>query len=72
MTERGAGVWRLRVLTGYTPEGKPIQRSKTVKGTKRDAQSELAKFVAEADTGRVALSGSITFGRYLTEQYPLR
>jgi hypothetical protein len=55
------------VLTGYTPEGKPIQRSKTVKGTKRDAQSELARFVAEADTGRLALSGSITFGRYLTE-----
>jgi hypothetical protein len=31
MSERGAGVWRLRGLTGYTPYGKPVQRSKTVK-----------------------------------------
>lgn len=34
MTERGAGVWRLRVLTGYTPEGKPINQSKTVYGNR--------------------------------------
>ena len=32
MTERGAGVWRLRALTGYTPEGNPIQRSWIVHG----------------------------------------
>ena len=69
MTERGAGVWRLRVLTGYTAEGKPIQRSRTVKGTRREAQSALAKFVAEADTGAIAVSGSITLGRYLSERY---
>ena len=69
MSERGAGVWRLRVLTGYTLEGKPVQRSKTVKGNRRQAQTELAKFVAEAEAKSVAVSGAITFGRYLTEQY---
>jgi hypothetical protein len=69
MSERGAGVWRLRVLTGYTTDGKPVQRSKTVKGSRREAQTELAKFVAAAEAGNVAASGVITFGRYLTEQY---
>ncbi|MGH9105041.1 MAG: tyrosine-type recombinase/integrase [Acidimicrobiales bacterium] len=69
MSERGAGVWRLRVLTGYTPEGKPAQRSKTVYGNRRQAQTELAKFVAEAEAGRVAASGATTFGRYVVEQY---
>jgi integrase len=77
MSERGAGVRRLRVLTvrrlrvltGYTPDGKPVQRSKTIKGTRRQAQTELAKFVAEAEAGTLAASGAPTFGHYLTEQY---
>jgi integrase len=69
MSERGAGVWRLRVLTGYTNDGKPVQRSKTVKGSRREAQTELAKLVAAAEAGDVAVSGAITFGRYLSEQY---
>jgi integrase len=69
MAERGTGVWRLRVITGYTTAGRPVQRRKTVKGTRRQAQTELAKFVAEVDVGNVAASGTITFGRYLTEEY---
>ena len=69
MSERGVGVWRLRVVTRYTLDGKPVQRSKTVKGTRRQAQTELARFVAEAEADTVAASGGITFGRYLTEQY---
>ena len=69
MSERGTGVWRLRALTGYTADSRAVQRSKTVKGTRRQAQTELAKFVAEAGTGEVAAPGAITFGRYLTEQY---
>ena len=62
-------MWRLRVVTGYTLDGKPVQRSKTVQGTRREAQTELAKFVAEAEAKSVAASGAITFGRYLTEDY---
>jgi hypothetical protein len=68
-TERGPGVWRLRVLTGYTPEGRPVQRSKTVQGTKRAAQTELAKFVAEAQGGQVPVAAPATLRRYVTELY---
>ena len=47
MTERRPGVWRLRVVTGYRRDGTPVQRSRTVRGSKRQAQTELARFVAE-------------------------
>lgn len=69
MTERGAGVWRLRVLVGYGADGRPVQKSRTVKGTRRFAQSELAKFVAEAEAGRVAGSGAMSFRKFLVEFY---
>ena len=59
MSERGTGVWWHRVLTGYTLEGKPVQRNKTVKGNRREAQTELAKFVAEGEVMTVAASCAI-------------
>jgi len=37
MSERGGGVWRLRVADRVHPDGKPVQRSKTVKGNRREA-----------------------------------
>jgi hypothetical protein len=69
MSERGGGVWRLRVADRVHPDGKPVQRSKTVKGNRREAQTALAKFVTGAEAGAVAASGATTFGRYLTDQY---
>jgi len=54
MSERRVGVWRLRVRTGYSADGKPVQRSKAVKGNRREAQTEPAKFVAEAEPGAVS------------------
>ena len=68
-TERSPGTWRLRVVTGYDAEGRPKQLSRTVQGTKRQAQSALAKFVTEVGQGTAPLSGSLTFGRYLEERW---
>ena len=67
--ERSTGTWRLRVVTGYDAEDRPQQLSRTVQGTKRQAQSALAKFVAEVGQGTAPLSGSLTFGRYLEERW---
>ena len=69
MSERGEGVWRLRVVTGYRPTGQPIQASRTFRGTKRQAESALAKFVAETEQGNAARSGPLTFGSFLTDRY---
>lgn len=66
MTERRPGVWRLRVVAGYDPRtGNPKQVSRTVKGTKREAQRALAKFVTEVDSDQVAVSASMSLADFL-------
>jgi integrase len=51
--ERSKGVYELRVYTGRDPVTKrPRQISKTFKGGKRDANTELARMVAEASQGK--------------------
>jgi integrase len=69
MTERAKGVWRLRVVDGYDAFGRPHQRSKTVRGTKREAETKLAEFVADVDRGVAPASGAMTYGHYLTESW---
>lgn len=59
------GVWRLRVVVGYDDAGRPRQASRTFKGTRRAAQSELARFVADADSAVAPLTGIMTLGAYL-------
>jgi hypothetical protein len=38
MREKKPGVWEVRVFTGTDARGKPTQTSRTVRGTKRDAE----------------------------------
>lgn len=53
MRERSKGVWELRVYTGRDPVTKrPRQVSRTFRGGKRDAQTELARLVTETGEGR--------------------
>ncbi len=60
------GTWRLRVVTGYDPgTGHPRQASRTVRGTRREAQSALAAFVTESGRGEVAASGTTTVAQLL-------
>lgn len=61
------GVWRLRAVVGYRPDGQPRQASKTVHGTRRTAQSELAKFVADAGGATPPVVGGPTVGVYLAQ-----
>ena len=41
--ERGKGVWEIRVFTGRDEKGRPTQISRTVRGSKRDAQRVAAE-----------------------------
>jgi hypothetical protein len=51
--KRGEGVWEVRVFVGRDERGKPIQRSKTVRGGKRDAERVAAELsVKPARSGR--------------------
>jgi integrase/predicted nucleotidyltransferase len=42
LRERKPGVWEIRVFTGRTASGRPTQISRTVRGTKREAQRVAA------------------------------
>ena len=45
--ERSPGVWEVRVFVGRDPRGKPIQVSRSVRGTKRAAQKVAASLTVE-------------------------
>ena len=45
--ERSPGVWEVRVFIGRDSRGKPVQVSRTVRGTKRAAQKVAASLTVE-------------------------
>jgi integrase len=64
--ERSPGVWRLRVFTGSDPvTGHPRQLSRAFRGTKKQADTALAEFVAEVVNGTAPLVKSTTVAEYL-------
>lgn len=52
--QRGPGSWRLHAFLGLDQDGKKRYRSKTVHGTKREAELALAAFVTEVARERTA------------------
>ena len=66
MRERRPGVWELIVqLPRDVASGRTRQTSRTVHGTKREAQRALAALVAEVSSGKVS-SNSETLAQLLT------
>ncbi len=47
---RRPGVWEVRVFTGRDAAGRPVQTSRTVRGTKRDAMRLAAGFEGRSST----------------------
>ncbi len=66
MRERSPGSWQLRAFEGVDPiSGKKQYRSRSFRGTKREAQKALNALVAEVDRGTVAPAAK-TVGALLT------
>ena len=59
--KRGKNSYRLSCLAGYNLQGKPIKKTKTVHGTKKEAEIELAKFVADVQKGMYVEGKSLKF-----------
>jgi integrase len=76
MVERSPGVWRLRVYTGRDSKDRPIQVSRTFRGGRRAAETELARFVTEVADPSSSVSSGVTVGelldRWLEFVTPLR
>ena len=54
--ERRPGVWRLTVSDGFDEAGQRRRVTRTVTGSKRDAQRELTKLLRERDEGKLSPS----------------
>ena len=63
--KRGKNSYRLVCLAGYNLQGKPIKKTKTVHGTKNEAEIELAKFVADVQNGMVVEGKSLKFSEFV-------
>jgi integrase len=66
--KRGENSWRLVVSGGYDSKGKRIKYRKTIStsgrteaAARKEAEKELAKFIAEVETGQVVTTSTIKF-----------
>jgi integrase len=70
--KRGDNSWRLIVSCGINSEGKQIKKTKTIKTTakiekasRKEAEVELAKFVAEIEAGQYIGTKKLTFTQFV-------
>ena len=62
--KRGKDSYRLVCTNGYDLSGNIIKHTKTIHGTKKDAQIELAKFVADVQNGLIIEGKSLKFSEF--------
>jgi integrase len=62
----GSGKWRLRVSAGYDGQGKRVTLSRNFVGTRRQAETALAKLIADVD-GQQTKSHAGSVGELLDE-----
>ena len=66
ITKRGAHSWRLKFDAGRDPAtGKRATKFITVRGTRKQAEAELARLVASHDAGTMVEPSKLTVARYL-------
>jgi integrase len=63
--QRAAGSWTIEASGGFDDGGKRIRLSRTIHGTRRDAEKTLTSLLREIDTGTAARPGTETFEAYL-------
>lgn len=65
LQHRGGDAWRIKVYVGRSADGRRRYLERTVRGTRRDAEREMARLVVEVDEGRHAAAAPMTFGELL-------
>ncbi len=63
--QRGKTSWRIKVFVGRDAAGVRRYVQRTVRGTRREAERELARVVVEVDEGRLVASAPLTFSELL-------
>lgn len=65
LQQRGGDAWRIKVYVGRSSDGRKRYVERTVRGTKAQAEVELARLLVEAGEGRHAAAAPMTFGELL-------
>src|SRR5689334_22706388 len=65
ITKRGPGTWRIRIAFGMDSTGKRLTYSKTVHGSKKDAEKFLTAKLREKDLGTFVQPSAIDLDAYL-------
>ena len=66
--KRGKNSYRLTVSEGFDLNGRPMIHRKTIHGTKKEAEVELAKFVTEVQNGLVIDGKSLKFSEFVKKK----
>src|SRR5687767_6586991 len=70
ITQRSTGSWTIQASGGFSEtSGRRIRVTRTVRGSKRDAERELTRLLREIDQGLVAGPGRISVAGYLEERW---
>ena len=62
LQQRSRDTWRLKVYVGRSADGRKRYVERTVHGTRREAERDLARLVVEVDEGRHVASAPMTVG----------
>jgi len=65
LQKRGNEGWRIKVYVGRSGDGRKRYVERTVRGTRREAERELARLVVEVDEGRHAAAAPMAYGELL-------
>ena len=70
--QRSRDTWRLKVYVGRSADGKRRHLQRTVQGSRKEAERELARLVVEVDEGRHVASAPMTMGELLDRWLDLK
>lgn len=65
--KRTKGTYRLRLFLGRDENGKRQRLSKTVHGTKKEAERALREWIDQYESGRLPTADKVTFNQWLAE-----
>ncbi len=72
LQQRSPDTWRLKVYVGRSADGKRRYLERTVHGSRREAERELARLIVEVDEGRHVASAPMTMGELLDRWLDLK
>ncbi len=72
LQQRSRDTWRLKVYVGRSADGKRRYLERTVHGSRREAERELARLVVEVDEGRHVAAAPMTVGELLDRWLDLK